>query len=258
MSSKVNVYVLRVHFINENVMSLYKQYQRDFGVTNSFMLLDTTNIEYVPSGIHNLITIDKEQAEAIDPLINSYNLGTMYYRAEAPSIRAADGVAALFGNFDYLWIIEYDLYCHGSFAEALKPCHHIEADLLAKGRDDSIEKRRFYLDPHWVWWGDLWGELAKMPLMARTGCFFPIVRMSQRFIETLRENLGRSTGFSEVYFSNLCVAYGLKYKTIPWICIGDVRFQPDYTLEELQKTALPNRLYHPVKQNPGCRLSKQQ
>jgi hypothetical protein len=250
MSTKINVYVLRVHFINENVLSLYKQYQRDFGEKYTYMLLDTTNIAHVPH-IHNLITINKQEAEAIDPLINEFNLPTMYYRAEAPCIRAAEGVSALFGDYDYIWVIEYDVYCHGSFAKALEPCHNIDADFLAKGRDDSIEKRRFYLDPHWVWWRDVFGELSKMPLMARTGCFFPVIRMSPRFIQTLRENLGKSTGFAEIYFPCLCVAYGLKYKAIPWTCIGEVRFQPSFALEELQRTAEKDKLYHPVKVHGG-------
>lgn len=250
MPEKTQVYVLRVHFLNENVMSLYSQYQRDFGVKNAFMLLDATHIEHIPN-IHNLIITSKEESEAIDPLINKYNLPTMYYRGESAYIRAAEGVTYLFGKFDYLWLIEYDVYCKGSFAKALKPADNVDCDFLAKGRDDGYEVRKYWKEPRWCWWNDLFLEISKMPHMLRQGCFFAVTRVTPRFIETVRANLGISTGFCEVYFPCLCVANGLSYKALPWQCIGDVRYQPSFDFAELEKEAVPNKLYHPLKQNSG-------
>jgi hypothetical protein len=250
MPEKTQVYVLRVHFLDENVMSLYSQYQRDFGVGESFMLLDTTDIAHVPS-IHNLIVTSKDRAEAIDPLINQFNLPGRYYRGESAYIQAAEGVTHLFGKFDYLWLIEYDVYCKGSFARALKPADNVDCDFLAKGRDDGFEVRKYCKEPRWCWWNDLFGQLSKMPHMLRKGCFFAVTRVTPRFIETVKANLGKSTGFCEIYFPCLCVANGLSYKALPYECIGDVRFQPDYKLEQLEKEAISDKLYHPLKQNPG-------
>jgi hypothetical protein len=70
-------------------------------------------------------------------------------------------------------------------------------------------------------------------------------------METVKANLGKSSGFCEIYFPCLCVANGLKYKALPYECIGDVRFRPDFDLEQLEKEAMPNKLYHPLKSNCG-------
>ena len=242
-----NIYVLRTHFVNDKVLRLYSQYQEDFGKSNVFMLLDTTNIVEIPTSINNLITITKEQAEKIDPLINEHNLPGMYYRAESAYIHLYDELTRHHCNFDYLWLIEYDVYCKGSFAKALQPCHNIECDFLAKGRDDGIEVRKFWKCPSWCWWDDLFGELKKLPHHNRKGCFFAITRVSTRMLDTIKANLGRSTGFCEVYFPCLCVANGLSYKSIPFESIGDVRFRPELSQDDVEKYAEANKLYHPVK-----------
>lgn len=247
---KKNIYVLRTHFINQSVMRLYHQLKNDFGCDNVVVLLDITKIPdltIVPNEITHLITITTEEASLIDPLLHKFNLPGMAYRAEAVLTHLYDKITKHICTFQYMWLIEYDFYCRGSFAKALAPCDNIDCDFIAKGRDDDFEVRKWWKCPQWCWWNDLFGELESLPHMLRKGCLFAITRYSPRLLETVKANLGRSTGFCEVYIPCLCVANGLSYKALPFESIGDVRYRPTFSKEELEETAKPDKLYHPIK-----------
>ncbi len=253
-----DVYVLRTHFVNEGILETVKALQRDFGEPRVFMLLDTTSLSpraapiqlaqsILPPG--HLIPIDNASALAVDPLMDKFNLPGISYRAESSFVVAYDAISRLTTGtgFAHMWVIEYDVYCKGSFFEALKPCRNVECDFLAKGMDDGVGVRKYWRSPGWCWWGDLFGEISALPVQERRGCFFPVTRSSVRMLETVKANLGKSTGFCEVYFPCLCVANGLSYKSIPWQSLGIVRYAPQLSPEEVQRIAVPNRLYHPVK-----------
>jgi hypothetical protein len=239
------VYVLCGHYVNDNVLGLYKQLQDDFQANNVYMLLDTTNGE-PQQPIANLLSFSSRKARKIDPFFDEFNLPGMGYRFESKMIYA-DREIRRHRDFQYIWFIEYDVYCKGSFAKALKPYANYHCDLLAKGGDDRYAIRTFCTHPLWCWWGDLFGEIAMTPYVNRTGSFLPVMRVSRQLIQLLTDNLGRSTGYCEVYIPTLCVTSGLTYKTLMPPVFGKFRYRPVMTLDEVEQIAEQDKLYHPVK-----------
>lgn len=242
-------FVLRCHFVDETVLVRYLHMRADLGPENVFMLLDTTNTTSLETQhttaaaqqtIPGLITISHESAKAIDPLLDSFNLPGLGYRAEAAIIAAWDAIKPS----DHLWIIEYDVHCEGSWARALAPAENLRSDLVMKGGDDRFSVRTFWDSPGWCWWLDVFGALGTFPILQRVGGFGALMRVSERFVSALREELGLSTGFQEVYLPCLAVARGLSYEALPSECVGIVRYRPDVRPEEI--TVL-DVLYHPVK-----------
>jgi hypothetical protein len=244
----ISVYVLRTHFVNESVLELYEQLKFDFGKESVFMILDTTHCQ-TPTNTDNVISIDTEMAVAINPLHLQFKNHGLSFRTEAVILRAYDEIRAKGLVFDYLWIIEYDIYCKEGFGNALALCDGIECDFLAKGGDDRVTIRTYNTHPGWCWWNALYGEISHMPLKQRQGCFFPLTRYSHRMIDVLRNNLGKSTGFCEVYLPCLCVANNLEYKAIPSEVFGQFQFRPNLQYKKLLETAIPNKLYHPYKRD---------
>jgi hypothetical protein len=171
----------------------------------------------------------------------------MGYRLEAKIIYA-DNEIRKHKDFEYIWFIEYDVYCKGSFAKALKPYNNdYDCDLLAKGGDDRYSIRTVCTHPTWCWWRDLFGEISKTPYVDRRGSFLPVMRVSRKLIQVLTDNLGKSTGYCEVYIPTICVTSGLTYNIMRSSVFGVFRYRPTMTLVEAKLIAEQDKLYHPVK-----------
>lgn len=250
-----NIYILRTHFIHQVILEKYAQFIKDFGEYNVFILLDVTNIKNIePEYIDwynelesngKIIKIDETKCIEINPLHNQFKEHGMHYRAEAP-------IAHLYRNikreYDYMWLIEYDVYCKGSFLNALEPCNTIRCDFLSKGGDDRNKKRTYREHRSWCWFRNLFGNVDKAVKMHdRVGCFFPVNRFSRAMLEAIDENLGKGTGFCEVYFPCLCLMKNLSYEVIPEQVFGIFNFRPNHKKDVLDFTAESNKLYHPVK-----------
>lgn len=247
MTSAGVLYVLRAHFLNEKIVALYSQLQEDFGSENVFILLDVTKNK--PSdeelaSVNNLILITREIAEEIDPLLSRHNSSGLAYRVESSIVHAARHIREKL-DYRYIWFIEFDVYCKGSFAKALELCDVIECDLLCKGSDKGCVKRTN--TSHWCWWDNIFGELSSVPEKDRVGGFLPIFRASKKLIEIVEQNLGKSTGFMEVYIPTLCVSNGLIYETMPPEVFGQFHYRPVHDFTWIIDNAEPNKLYHPVK-----------
>jgi len=245
---KVNVYAVRTHFMNDRLRNLYKQLQDDLGKNNVFMIIDVTRGTPDMTGIDNYFTIDEEWSNNVHSFHSQGHLSGLNYRGETTIYKLYEEISKI-KKFDYLWQIEYDVHCKGSFAKALSPCHEIECDYLAKGGDDRIEIRRYIDCPWWCWWGNLFGELASIPMEMRQGCFYPVTRYSIPMLEAIKYQLNRSSGFTEMFFPAVCTYHGLSYKTIPAECIGLVQFSPNIDPVWFENHAEQNKLYHPIKIN---------
>lgn len=244
-NSMKNVYVLCCHYTNERILKLYEQLQGDFGVECVYMLLDVSNIDTI-NNMKNLILFSNDIAKAIDPFIDKFNMPGMGHRIEAKMVYC-NYVISQELDFKYMWFIEYDVFCKGSFKSVLSPCEEIESDLLAKGSDTTSEVMTFDNRKNWCWWNDIFGELGAVPIELRIGCFLPIVRVSKELLYLLKDNLGKSTGFCEVYIPTLCCACGLKYEVIPSYVFGKFQYRPVIFFDDVINTSEENKLYHPVK-----------
>jgi hypothetical protein len=168
------------------------------------------------------------------------------YKVEAPVYACYKAIKR---PFDYLWFIEFDVYCK-DFGKALRPFDKVKADMLTKGTTVDYFRwlRNTRFNWWWMWWPELEGEISKVPMRKRRGCFFPINRFSRAFLHLLEQNLSKSSGYCEVYFPTLCYTNGLKVKTMPLKTFGKFRCHPRITPEEVnQIPSNDSRLYHPVK-----------
>lgn len=260
--------VLRTHFWDAHVSALYQQLRSDLSPSRVFAVLDVTSggvdlAAVPPHAAHadapnfaekpgtTVLAITEEDCVRMNPLHVVGKRGEVgsKYRAESHVVAAFRALRTLFdrGTFDGLYLLEYDVKCHGSFAVPLGACDAIGADFMAKGSDGGHEPLHGGKD-RWCWWGDLYGEeLSRLPTEARRGCFFPLTRYSKRFLEALEADLGRSSGFCEVYLPTLCVHRGLTYAAMPPEIFGAFRFFRPMAPESFAALDADDRLYHPVK-----------
>lgn len=192
------------------------------------------------------ILINEADCAAISPLHfagsrpGSLEVGCKY-RVEAHVIAAARALAPL--TCGYLWMIEYDVHCHGNIAVPLAACDAVEADFMAQAAGMSVATH-----PGWCWWGDRVGrEVASLSADRLRGCFFPATRYSPAMLRALEANLGRNSGYCEVYFPTLCLMSGLRMAAMPDAVLGAFRFDDPMPASAFVGAATDDLLYHPVK-----------
>jgi hypothetical protein len=243
--------------VNDFVKTMFEQMQNQLGRENVYLLFDETNgpvgqphvkwnDPYGASGGPAIITINEKDCEAINRLHNKGTYAGSMYKVEAQIFACYKAIRR---NYDYLWFIEYDVYCK-DFNAALRPFDRIKADMLTKASPHRFQTwvRKPWVNVKWFWWDKLEGEISKVPIRRRRGCFFPVNRFSKKFLQVMEQNLSKSTGYCEVYFPTLCRVNDLVLKLIPPGSFGTYRYKPNITAEEVRKIPQQDhRLYHPVK-----------
>ena len=205
-----------------------------------------------PSGLPCVLLVSDQVCAIQNPLLLGPGAGPntgSRFRGESHVVLVYRMFASSL-DFEYLWLLEYDIYAHGDINVPLAACDAIEADFMAKGADDAFAIRRGSTDPGWAWWGDLYGpDVADLPLECRIGCFYPASRYSRAFLSVLARNLGRNSGFCEVYIPTLCVMHGLKYAAMPEEAFGEFRYFGPMAPDDARFTSTPpdDKLYHPVR-----------
>ena len=267
----VSICVLRTHMLDGPTRALLSQLQRDLGADRVFVMFDETRGAWpqagAPAGLTACRWDDGRDLHARAMLFDDgecMRVNAMHDRGyghakyswsfwhpETSFVMMHDfALARVAGGFEYMWVVEYDVRCHGSFAAALGRCDQVAADFMAKGGDDRFELRSGRTDP-WCWWGSLEGELAITPIERQLGAFFPVTRVSHAMVEALRAQFGRSTGFCELYFSTLCSVAGLLAVAMPREVFGHFVYQPSMSNEEYERvkriTLADDLLHHPVK-----------
>lgn len=235
-----SVVALRTHKMNSAIAQLYEQLKDDLGRDRVFMVYDATHepLESTLKDNHIMIFDDKECKK-----MNSMHKKS-FLHPETSAVMFHDFLLDKSVDFDSFWFIEYDVRCHGSFAIPLAVCDDIQADFMAKGGDDRNEFRKGGID-YWTWWEHLEGDISSVPLEKRLGSFFPMVRFSKRFIEVLRSQFGKSTGFCELYCPTLCATHSdLILAPMPASVFGVFVHRPPIYLESIPCN---NLLYHPIK-----------
>lgn len=252
-----NVYVLRTHVLNQHVLQTFQKMQQQLGKENVFVLFDETNgapgqpsVRWdTPGGVSTgpaIITINETDCQNLNKFHNQGKYPGSMHKVEAQVYAC---YKAINRPYEYLWFIEYDVYCN-DFEAALRRFNKVKADMLTKGTTVNYFRwlRSTLVNRKWMWWHKLEGEISQVPLSKRRGCFFPVNRFSRRFLQVIEANLSKSSGYCEVYFPTLCRINGLKVKTMPLNTFGTFRYRPNITAEEVsQIKPTDHRLYHPVK-----------
>jgi hypothetical protein len=260
--------VLRTHILTPAIEALFDKMTRDLGADRVYMLYDDTRNPYpnlttptariacvetpINPAARVLLANDTESVSVNSMHDKGYGhtASWAFWHPETTMVMVYDYAQRAAKTFDYIWFVEYDVRCHGSFSAAFDACDGIDADFMAKGRDDRFELRRGDRDP-WCWWSSLVGEITAVPQERQVGVFFPLTRFSRAAFETLRANFGRSTGFSELYTSTLCFNKGLVVMAMPREVFGVFQYQPNISDDEyaaMTAGLAPTGLFfHPIK-----------
>ena len=247
------IVALRTHIMNSEILKLYEQLCQDLGEERVYILYNNTRHplgSLLPPAAKVMI-FNEDECFAINSMHKSgyghNEVSWSFWHPETSAVMFHDFIKDK--SFDAIWFIEYDVRCHGNFAIPLAECDKIKADFMAKGGDDRNTFRLQSKDS-WCWWAEgLTGEIVhEASIDKRVGAFFPMVRLSKKMIEALRERFGKSTGFCEVYCSTVCVVAGLVAVPMPESVFEIFRYRPDIKdYNTTPPTPPTNRLYHPVK-----------
>jgi len=88
-------------------------------------------------------------------------------------------------NYDYYWVIEYDVRFTGNWRRFFDAFGSSRADLLA------TNVQRFRDNPSWAWWKSLRHENQPVPADYLVRAFFPIYRLSGHACRILTEEYRR-------------------------------------------------------------------
>lgn len=265
MMGKRSVVVLRTHFWDAHVQRLFNKLTADLGADRVYCIFDATHASPATLSMLGSVawsrSLDLSQSPARVVTMTEADCGSINamhfvgkpgevgskYRGETHNVAMYRALRSR-PDWDYMWVMEYDVHCQGSFAKPLQACDSIHADFMAKGCDTGFEVRTGRNDPGWCWWPDRYGpDLSRVPVADLHGCFYPLTRYSRAFLDVLDADLGRNSGFCEVYIPTLCVLSSLTYRPMPAEVFGTFRFfNPMHPLEFAGKPA-DDRLYHPVK-----------
>lgn len=235
INNEKNVYLLRTHVCSEQFYKLWYKIVDEFPINRCFVIYDNTK-ESLDTEFHNKYK-DNIILHTLDDCkkINKYH-DSMWYTVESSLCIAYDHIKEKV-EFEYMWVIENDIYTDGSLEKCFEIAEHIDDDYLATKIEDFNDNKE------WAHWGELHGDMENLEFDKQVRSFFPVVRCSKKMLELLKENLGVSSGFCEVYFPTLAKNNGLKYSNLPVDMLGNFEY-----LETVRLSTLPtnndNKLYH--------------
>jgi hypothetical protein len=148
-------------------------------------------------------------------------------------------------NYEYIWIVENDVYYPDSFIQFfdLYKTHHY--DLLVSNYGTR--------DVNWYWRNAVWGQFREKH---NVGVYAFIMRMSQRMLRTLIDTIDTQYfGYLEIVLPHICLEREFSIQTfIPDTC-GILTTEPDAPLVQLIRRDIQTKtyqyiekkIYHPVK-----------
>lgn len=235
INNNKNVYVLRGYLCDEQFYKLWNQIITDFPLERCYIIYDNSknsiNEDFYKKYKENIILHTNDYCKKI----NKYH-DSMWYTAETTVCICYNELKKRL-NFEYLWMIENDVYIDGSILKSYENADDMNEDFLAT----HIEQ--FNDNKEWVHWGRLIGEIKNIDYDKQVKCFFPLIRCSIKMLELLNDNLGKSSGYCEVYFPTLANINGLTYKNLPSNMIGKFEAYEIVRLSTLPKNN-DNKLYH--------------
>lgn len=257
-----SIYLLKTHVITPFVVNEFVKLKQAFGPGNVFITMDVSarhawdashaellgvapeNVVRVgtrfPGGGAGVLLIDEATMKLENPLHKANKL--TYETAWVLLHRALH----LHESYDFMWSIENDVYCNGSWRTAVDRCSHMHEDFLAHNINKPGEGQFW---PNWAW-DRLYGDW-NVGRGDRVRAFCAVCRLSARFVRELEARLGRTSGFVELYPSTLCNhVQGFSMGQMPHEMIGLMHWackSREWLDAQLRSDDSRDRLFHPVK-----------
>jgi hypothetical protein len=176
-------------------------------------------------------------------------------------------IARQIPDFDHYWFVEYDVDFSGRWTTLFEAFADCQADLLGT----TIYPRD--MDPEWYFWPEFTPGRGALSRHHMRG-FFPIVRLSRRFMDTYAAEVGNGwAGHFEALYPTLAAVHGLAVEDIggdgplvpaarrgryysnsssdEFLSPGSFRFRPPIASRYYSPGAAefpkPDFLWHPIK-----------
>ena len=230
-SQVTNIYVIRTHKCSTHFMEQWDKVLKELPNDRLYVIFDNTSNNLPPEFhkkyMHHIIVYTEENARRMNPL-------HMDVKSSVDTSIELIYSKIMYKPFDYLWLIEDDVFCHGNWYDTLSKIDTNNTDFLAT----YVEKHDVSIA--WVHWEAIHGDMRTTPMKDRVKSFFPLTRYSRRMLECAHAEFGKSSGFCEVYFPTLANKYNLTFDNIDPDIIGA------FLLWEAAIPQVPahNKLYH--------------
>lgn len=221
----------RTHVLNEGVMAEYNKLKK----SGYPVYLSVDNSKKVANGVlrpsEDLILVTEKDMKDMDLHFKSFHYNVEYFLLWA--LEKYD--------YDYYWLVEYDVRYNGSWKYFLDQYINVGTDLLATWiRNEDAEP-----------WYPFWETLSQwMPCENKWAIFFPLSRFSRKSLFHLRERYRQNWhGYCEVVVPTVLKRDGFSvedlnhpkrfYNEETW------KWRPEVSVERRFK----NFLFHPVNDN---------
>jgi hypothetical protein len=198
---------------------------------NTYIILDSSTQE--PSD--RVIIHNEESCRRVNPLHKDikYSLDSVLWHVYE---RFKDT------DFEYLWLLEDDVYIDGTLEGVISKNSHKKEDFLASFVEDYGENEK---ELNWMWWEALESKDASLSseipsLEKRVKSFFPVTRYSKEFLKEIHDRVGVYSGYCEVYIPTLAKQLGFTYGNLDESSIGNLSL----SVINPMPTNGDNRLYH--------------
>ena len=244
------IYVVRTHKYDDDTVAMVHGLAGDVGPENVIVVYDDSKnplpgddgrpaTKTVLREPEPLVTLTYSSADAIE--FNRYHV-SMWHNGHEPFM-FLDQVLAF--DYDYIFMLEYDVRCLGSWREAMKHLEDIDTDYLSNYMGDSKK----YPD---LLWDSFVGDDSKIPPMheRRVG-LFAISRCSRRLVKALAQNNGVYDAYCEIYVPTLARQLSMTVAEFPGEILGvfapavfkDINGWKEYVASREKD----DRLYHAIK-----------
>ena len=247
------------HVVNKTQWRCYKQLERECAGFADVYYVSNLNSENVPPDLANTFPITPAKRAALGHPSRAGDVG--WWMDTSPNhtrdIKSGFDQALLAfrqakPEYDYYWVVEYDVEFSGNWAELFKAFAENTSDLICSSA------HRYQTNPTWDWWRSVtWPGTAEPELIRG---FFPIARLSSRAIDAIID-AGRNgvDGFYEAIWPTVVNDRGMVVEDFG----GDGEFvRPGninrwYTSTLTSQTLAPGSLVaRPIRFRPGLKPNK--
>jgi len=242
-------YVYSTNLWNDFFQQQYNTLQNDLGTENVFLLYDDTKNKFPIKDYIRWSELDTHSTQT-NIILNNFDECLSINPLHRSNKEQVESQLLLFSklcnaSFDYIWLIEYDVFCDGNWKTTLESCDLRNEDFLAS------KVYTYHENILWNYWFAIYGPRRNKPMLSdRVGGFFPLVRISKKLLDALEKNINKYSGFCEVYIPTVAKQYGLTWGSFPKQMLSE-RFLFD-PLKTDCTSPWPlennNKLYHPVLQ----------
>jgi len=230
----INIYIFRIHYWDNFIEYQWNNLKNIFGYEYCFILFDITNFN-----INNFLLNDNHIF--FIHFNDLKNINKLHYsnieQIESQLVYLLQNISI---DFDFMWIIEYDVFCKNWNILKINDEYHY--DFLATYIENYSKNNK-----RWSHWRKI--IFDDILLENRVKCFFPITRFSKKLLIKLFQEIGNNSGYCELYIPTFVKKYNF---TIHNLFNDSYWNHNQFIFTTNNKTGINinecdfNKIYHPI------------